>query len=104
MAVHQQSPVSQPASTKQRLPPIERPTLKQDINDEEWETFTQEWKRFQRCASIPTGQEADQLFVCCEEGLGRLLLKEDPDVIDAGVDALLRAMKRMAVIKVATSI
>ena len=104
MAVHQQSQVSRPATTKQKLPPIERPKLKQDINEEEWDTFTQEWKRFKRCTSIPMGQEADQLFDCCERSLGRLLLKEDPNIIDTGETALLGAMKKMAVIKVATSV
>lgn len=104
MTVHQQSQVSRPDTTKQKLPPIERPKLKQDINEEEWDTFTQEWKRFKRCTSIPTGQEADQLFDCCERGLGRLLLKEDPDIIDTGEAALLEAIKKMAVLKVATSI
>ena len=97
-------PKGQPISTKQKLPPIERPILKQDVNEEEWETFMQEWRRFKRCASIPKGQEADQLFDCCEKGLGRLLLKEDSDIIDAGEEALIGAMKKMAVIKVAISI
>ena len=62
-------------SSKQKLPPIERPKLKQDITEEEWDTFTQEWKRFKRCTDIPVGQEADQLFDCCEKLLRRLILK-----------------------------
>ena len=103
MSGHEQSK-GQPISTKKKLPPIERPVLKQDVNEEEWETFIQEWRRFKRCASIPKGQEADQLFDCCEKGLGRLLLKEDSDIIDAGEEALIGAMKKMAVIKVAISI
>ena len=49
-------------SSKQKLPPIERPKLKQDITEVEWDTFTQEWKRFKRCTEIPNGQEADQLL------------------------------------------
>ena len=100
MSGHEQSK-GQPISTKQKLPPIERPVLKQDVNEEEWETFIQEWRLFKRCASIPKGQESDQLFDCCEKGLGRLLLKEDSDIIDAGEEALIGAMKKMAVIKVA---
>jgi len=89
-------------ATSQRLPPIERPILKQDINEEEWEAFIQEWKRFKICAAIPAGQIADQLFNCCETSLGRLILKESPNAIEAGEDTLTEAMKRMAVIKVAT--
>ena len=102
MAAHQ--PPQARAPTKQKLPPIERPKIKQDVTEEEWNSFTQEWKRFKRCTEIPTGQEADQLFDCCEKGLGRLLLKEDPDIIDAGENSLLGAMQKMAVIKIATSV
>ena len=104
MAAHQQPPQARVATTKQKLPPIERPKLKQDVTKEEWESFNQDWKRFSRCTDIPTGQEADQLFDCCERGLGRLLLKEYPDIIEAGETALLDAMKKMAVIKIATSV
>ena len=103
MAAHRQ-PQSKVPSTKQKLPAIERPKLKQDVTEEEWDSFSQEWKRFKRCTDIPNGQEADQLFDCCEKSLGRLLLKEDPNIIDAGETGLLEAMKQMAVIKVATSI
>ena len=104
MASHQQTQQARVATTKQKLPPIERPKLKQDINEEEWNTFYQEWKRFRRCTDIPVGQESDQLFDCCEKSLGRLLLREDPDIIEAGEEALLDAMKKMAVIKIATSV
>ena len=91
-------------SSKQKLPPIERPKLKQDITEEACNLFEQEWKRFRRCTDIPVGQEADQLFDCCEKTLGRLILREDPSIIETGEESLLRAMKRMAVIKVATSV
>ena len=47
---------------------------------------------------------ADQLFQCCERGLGRLLIIENPDIIEEGEDALLLAIKQMAVIQIATSV
>jgi len=104
MVVHQQTQQPKVGTTKQKLPPVERPKLNQDVTEEEWESFYQDWKRFSRCTDIPAGQQADQLFNCCEKGLGRLLLKENPNVIDAGETALLEAMKSMAVIKIATSV
>ena len=105
LSAHQQIQNSSSAApNKQKLPPIERPILKQDISEEEWDSFLQEWKRFKRCTDIPSDQEADHLFNCCEKGLRRLILKEDPDLINAGEDKLIEAMKKMAVIKVATSI
>ncbi len=70
MAAHQQPPQARVATTKQKLPPMERPILKQDVTEEEWDSFNQDWKRFSRCTDIPAGQVADQLFDCCERGLG----------------------------------
>ena len=93
-------------SSKPKLPPIERPKLNQVITEEplpppekEWDTSTQELKRFKRCTEISNGQEADQLIDCCDKTLGRLKLKENPEVIESGEEELLQALKRMAVIK-----
>ena len=105
LLIHQQQPsTSSNRSTKQKLPPIVRPQIKQDVTEEDWTAFKLEWIRFKRCTEMPPGQEADQLFDCCEKGLGRLLLKEDSAIVEAGEEALLKAIKRMAVIKVATSV
>ena len=75
LASHTQAPAVK--TSKQKLPPIERPKLKQDITEEEWGTFTQDWKRFKRCTEIPVGQEADQLCDCCDKTQGRLMLEEN---------------------------
>ena len=100
--VHQGSALR--VATKQRVPKIDRPELKQDINDEDWQTFEAEWRRFKRCTEMGQGEIADQLFQCCDKSLSRLLLKEDPTIIEAGEDALMDAMRRMAVLHVATSV
>ena len=91
-------------STKQKVPKIDRPEVKQDISDEDWQSFEAEWRRFKRCTEMRNEEVADQLFQCCEKSLKRLLLKENPDVIEAGEDTLIKAMKRMAVLHVATSV
>ena len=85
-SVHQGS--APRVATKQRVPKIARPELKQDINDEQWQTFEGEWRRFKHCTEIGQGEIADQLFQCCEKSLSRLLLKEEPNIIEAGEDAL----------------
>ena len=101
---HQQSPTIVSAPAKQKVPPIERPEIKQDVNAEDWATFLTEWSHFKRCTEIPADDVADQLFQCCERSLGRLLIRENPDIIAAGENELLKAMESMAVIKVATSV
>ena len=72
MVVHQQTQQPKVGTTKQKLPPVERTKLNQDVTEEEWESFYQDWKRFSRCTDIPAGQQADQLFNCCEKGLAKM--------------------------------
>ncbi len=91
-------------STKQKVPKIDRPEVKQDISDEDWQSFEAEWRRFKRCTEMRNEEVADQLFQCCDKSLKRLLMKENPDIIEEGEDALIKAMKRMAVLHVATSV
>ena len=91
-------------SGKQKAPHIERPELKQDISIEEWQVFENDWSRFEKYIDIEDGDLADQLFQCCVKPLRKLLIKENPNIIDEGVPALLDAMKRMAVLHVATSV
>ena len=104
VVVHQQPAAIAGTSAKQKVPRIDRPEIKQDASDEDWDTFNSEWNRFKRCTYIPPQYVADQLFQCCERNLGRLLIKENPNIIASGEEQLLKAMKRMAVIKIATSI
>ena len=96
------SGASNRAATKQKVPKIDRPELKQDISNEEWQSF--EWRRFKRCTEMSRSEVPDQLFQCCERSLARLLLKEDPNIIESGEDALLDAMQKMAVLHVATTV
>ncbi len=87
-----------------KAPPVPQPILKQDIPAEEWCTFLQEWKQFKKLVTIPPDELADQLYQCCDRPLGRLLLRENPDIVEEGETQLLVAMKKMAVLQVATSV
>ena len=101
---HQPQQQARPAIAKQKIPPIARPEIKQDVSDEEWNSFVQEWNQFKCCTDIPQGSEADHLFQCCERGLGRLVIRENSEIIAEGEESLLAAIKSMAVIKVATGV
>ena len=100
----------QPASTHTRShhnkpPPITRPEIKQDISAEEWYSVLAEWKRYKRITNLPDSEFADQLFQCCERPLARLLLlKENPDIIEEGEQALTEAIKMTVVLQVAISV
>ena len=94
-------PVSVPS---QRPPPIPRPEINQDVSEEDWISFLAVWTNFKRCTDIADNQVADQLYQCCEKSLAKLLIREQPDIVTRGETELLAAMKRLAVIKIATSI
>ena len=53
------------ATSKQKNPKIDRPEVKQDISDEEWQSFEAEWGRFKKCTKISNDEIADQLFQHC---------------------------------------
>lgn len=105
-AVHLQppTPTSTHVRTYNKPPPISRPEIKQDISAEEWYSVQEEWKRYKRITKLPESEFADQLFQCCERPLARLLLKENPDIIEEGEKALTEAIKKMAVLQVAISV
>ena len=84
-------------ATRKRAPKVDYPVLKQDITDEEWQTFVAEWERFKRLSGIPAEDITDHLLECCEKSLSRLLLKENPNITMSNEEALLDAMKKMAV-------
>ena len=69
--VHTGTGTTPRVASKQKVPKIERPELKQDINDEEWQTFEAEWRRLKRCTEMAQGEITDQLFQCCDRSLGR---------------------------------
>ena len=92
------------SSSSQKLPPIDRPEICQDVSDEDWETFLAQWNHFKRCTDIPPDRIPDHLYMCCDKSLAKLVIREDPDIITKGEEELKKAIKRLAVIKIATSV
>ena len=103
-STHLQAPANNGRRSQLKAPQIPRPELKQDISAEDWYSFKEEWNRFKRIIAVPDDEVGDQLFQCCERNLGRLLLKENPRIIESGEQALLEAMKKMAVLQIAKSV
>ena len=83
---------------------IARPEVKEDIPARDFYSFLEEWKRFKRITDLPTDEVADQLIQCCEHPPARLLLKENPLVVEEGQSGLIEAIKRMAILQVAISV
>ena len=92
------------SSTAQKLPPIPRPEIRQDVSEEDWSTFLAEWDHFKRCTEIPDTRASDHLYQCCEMSLRRLLVREDPGIVSKTEDEVKGAIKRLAVIRIANSV
>ena len=101
---HQSANLSSTGGASVRAPKIDRPVLKQDVSDEDWEMFKAEWSRFKLCYKFLPSELNQQLFQCCEPRLGNLLLKFDPKVCEGTEEALLTPMEKMAVLHVASTV
>ena len=87
-----------------RAPKANRPEVKQDITDEEWNIFLVEWERYKKCYTFAAGQLQEQLFQCCERALGTLLLRIEPDICTKNETDMLSSIKNMAVLHLAVTV
>ena len=64
------------------------------------------WKTFKSSNKIRVGsaEEVYQLYECCEKNLQKLLIRENPDILERPESEALEAIKRFAVNKVAISV
>ena len=95
---------SQPVR-KLNLPPMPRPEINQDITEEDWVCTNTEWTNYKSylkstCPTISDEEIVKQLHQCCEKGLGRLVIREQPDLLSKNEEEVLKAIKKFAVAKV----
>ena len=102
-AMSHTQPTAATGNNSQKLPPIPRPELALDVSEEDYCSFVVKWSNFKKCTGIAQDSYAEQLFQCCEKNLMKLLIRSQPDIVSKGEDNLMKAMKDLAVVKVATS-
>ena len=56
------APAGDGSKPNEGVPKIDRPELKQNVDDEKWQSFEAEWHRFKRCTAMSPDKVADQLF------------------------------------------
>ena len=107
MYVHTHPPPTQPASTSvahRNGPKLDRPTIETGVSMEEWNMFERRWAIFKEGSHIADENASHHLFQCADSLLGDSLLKTDPEIVNKDVHEVLRAMKKLAVIPIATGI
>ena len=100
------APTQQPApvSAAPRGPKLDRPKVDIGVTLEEWNLFKRKWTIFKDGSGILDGNAAHHLFQCAGESLGDALLKTDPTITGKGVEDVMKAMKTLAVIPIATGL
>ena len=96
-------PMTTSTGRNSKLPPIPRPELGLDVSEEDYCSFVVKWNNFKRISGIGQDSHADQLFQCCDKDLMKLVIRSQPDIVSKGEVELLKEMKDLAVVKVATS-
>ena len=89
-----------PVAPQRRPPKVDRPKLLDSLDEVGWNAFLQEWEPFLRTNDIDAGDQAIQLFTCCDSVLKSKITLICPDVHTKTVDELLTALKSLVVIPV----
>ena len=99
MELHQRN--KHDSSFKQKPPKIDRPDIKLDMGEDDWEAFKRRWKLFKNGTDVSPTQVVPQLIACCESDLESALFREDAELSDKTEDQVLEAIRKLAVLKVA---
>ena len=106
MYVHTEtSRVSQSASTSvphRNGPKLGWLMIETGVSMEEWIMFERRWAIFKEGSHIADEDASHHLFQCADALLGDSLLKTDSDIVYQDVHEVLSAMKRLAVLPIAT--
>lgn len=103
MQLHQKN-VHETRDARQKPPKINRPSLQQDIGEDDWAAFTRRWEMFRSGTDLGAGQITPHLLACCEPELEAALFREDPTLASRTEEEVLDAMKRLTVLRVALSV
>ena len=87
-----------------KAPPLERPRVEMGITPEDWNIFCRRWDAFVIGSGLNANDCTVQLFQCAGPSLGDCLLKSYPTIVSEPTADLLKAMKNLAVIAVATGV
>ena len=90
-----------PSRPESRAPKMDRPKVGAGCTEETWNTFLVRWRNYKRTLCISETAKTGELFACCDTEIGDDLIKQDSSLLEGTEDALLCAIKKLAVIPVA---
>ena len=83
---------------------LKPPSIDEGATMEVWNNFERKWNMYKEGERITGSDVSYHLFQCAESALGDALLKSDPNISSKGETEILKQMKNLAVIPVATGI
>ena len=83
---------------------LKPPSIDEGATMEVWNNFERKWNMYKEGERITGSDVSYHLFQCAESALGDALLKSDPNISNKGETEILKRMKNLAVIPVATGI
>ena len=87
-----------------KAPKVDRPSLTDDLDEEQWNVFHQSWNIFVQANRIGDNDIAVQLFSCCSNTLKAKLTSIHPDFLTKQPRELLPLLKTICVTPVAISV
>ena len=91
-------------SSQPKAPKIDPPKITQGTMIDGWELFHREWLTYSKAAGVPKDLEGVYVINCCDDDLRANLHKEDPEISNKGITHVLAAIKRLAVVRVASCV
>ena len=70
------------ADLRQRAPKPARSKISRGSSEETWNTFSSRWTLFKRGTTMDNAEKVRQLFECCNEDLGNVVLKTSPTAVE----------------------
>ena len=104
VVAHAPNSEKDPDANVKKSPAIDRPKISTGSTEESWAVFLKKWELFKNGSKISKSQLNNHLFQCCVDTLGDDLLKGTTDIMKESEEALLSAIKRLAVQPVARGV
>ena len=101
---HQPRPHPVSGTVAPRVPQLDRPKVDVGVSVEEWTIFERRWNIFRTGSSIDDASAAAHLLQCAEATLSDSLLRAHPAIASRPVDDVMKAMRDLAVVPVATCV
>ena len=88
-------------AARQKAPKIDRPKISCGSSEETWNTFSTRWTMFKRGTNLTADEVVQQLFQCCDDHLGDIILRCNPAAVEGDEATLFAVIKSLAVVPVA---